>query len=105
MKAGSSGNKKGKVEVPVPFKTLNIEDIISLSDKKVKELIKNLDIETVTYAMKDVDKNVRQKVEKNLGKRALRAYREILKGINELGHSEISKSKKLFERQIKSLIK
>jgi hypothetical protein len=45
------------------------------------------------------------KVEKNLGKRALKTYLEILKQIKTLHESEIKKSKRLIEKQIRLIIK
>ena len=48
---------------------LDFEDIINLSDKKIKEIIKTLPLETVSYAMKGADKEIRSKVEKTWGRR------------------------------------
>ncbi len=87
------------------FKSLNFEDIISLSDSKIKKMIKNLEIETVSSAMKGAKKEIREKVEKNLGKRALKTYNELLHKIKAISESEIKKSRKLIEKQIKLLTK
>ena len=87
------------------FKKLDFGGIITLSDKKIKDIIKELDIETVSYAMKDAEKDIRQKVEKNLGKRALKTYHELLESIKTIHESEINKSRKLFEKQIKLFTK
>ena len=87
------------------FKTLNFEDIITFSDYKIKKMIKNLEIETVSAAMKGANKELREKVEKNLGKRALKTYHELLKQIKTMSESEIKKSRKLIEKQIKLLTK
>jgi alpha-amylase len=84
---------------------LNFEDIINLSDSKVKAVIKNLDIETVSFAMKGAGKEVRNKVEKNLGKRALKQYQELVKQIKNLTDSEINKHRKKIINEIKSLSK
>jgi alpha-amylase len=87
------------------FKSLNFDDIITLSDTKIKMVIKNLEIETVSAAMKGANKELREKVEKNLGKRALKTYKELLKQIKIINESEIKKSRKLIEKQIKLLTK
>ncbi len=87
------------------FKSLNIDDIITLSDNKIKKMIKNLEIETVSAAMKGANKELREKVEKNLGKRALKTYNELLQQIKTISESEIKKSRKLIEKQIKLLTK
>jgi alpha-amylase len=87
------------------FKLLNLTELITLSDAKVKQMIKNLDIETVSAAMKGAKKDVREKVEKNLGKRALKTYQELLKQLKVINESEINKAKKLIQKQIKLLTK
>jgi len=87
------------------YQKFNFDDIIGLSDRKVKLLVKHLDIETVSYAMAGSGKELRMKVEKNLGKRALKTYLEILKQIKTLHESEIKKSKRLIEKQIRLIIK
>ena len=99
--------KKSSDENPVEkdFKPLNFETIISLSDAKVKKIIKNVEIETLTAAMKSANKDVREKVEKNLGKRALNTYKDLLKQLKTISESEIKKSRKLIEKQIKLLTK
>lgn len=95
------------LEQPVEkeYKPLNFETIISLSDTKVKKIIKNVEIETLTAAMKSANKDIREKVEKNLGKRALNTYKELLKQLKTISESEIKKSRKLVEKQIKLLTK
>ena len=95
--------KEKKVEKV--FKSLNFDDIITLSDSKIKKMIKNLEIETVSAAMKGANKELREKVEKNLGKRALKTYKELLHQIKTISESEIKKSRKLIEKQIKLLTK
>lgn len=97
--------KAPKVTPEKKFQPLNFEDIITLSDTKIKQVIKNLEIETVTTAMKGAKKDLREKVEKNLGKRALKTYNELLKQLKSISVSEIQKSRKLIEKQIKSLTK
>jgi alpha-amylase len=77
-----------------PFKTLDFNDIVGLSDKKIKEIIKKLDIETVSYAMKGADIKVREKVEKNLGKKALAAYQELLKQLKHITTADVKKYRK-----------
>jgi alpha-amylase len=108
-RAGSTGKatvKKPKVaKKEQDFQPLNFENIITFSDSKIKKMIKNLEIETVSAAMKGANKELRAKVEKNLGKRALKTYNELLKQIKTISVSEIKKSRKLIEKQIKLLTK
>jgi alpha-amylase len=92
-------------KVEKDFKSLNFDDIITMSDSKIKKMIKNLEIETVSAAMKGANKELREKVEKNLGKRALKTYKELLHQIKTISESEMKKSRKLIEKQIKLLTK
>ncbi len=68
-------------------------------------MIKNLEIETVSVAMKGANKEIREKVEKNLGKRALKTLKEFLQQTKNISEAEIKKSRKLIEKQIKLLTK
>lgn len=88
-----------------PFQQMNINDIVTLSDTRIKQVIKNLEIETVTAALKGAKKEVREKVEKNLGKRALKTYKDMLAQLKNIHESEIKKSKALFIKQIRLLTK
>ena len=85
--------------------SLNFDDISTFSDSKIKKLIRNLDIETVLAAMKGAHKDIREKVEKNLDKRALKTYKELLNKLKTISESKIKKSRKLIEKQIKLLTK
>ena len=93
---------KEKVKAPEKdFSPLNFEDIIGLSDRKVKLIIKDIDIKVVSEALKGAEKGIKTKVEKNLGKRALKAYEELLAGIKKVSAAEIKKSRDLFVRQLR----
>ena len=83
------------------FKPMNFEDIIGLSDRMIKKIIKDIDIETVSTAMKGADKGIKEKVEKNLGKRALKTYQEILEQLKKLSASEIMKSREIIAKQLR----
>jgi alpha-amylase len=100
-----AGKATKEKKTEAPFKSLNFEDILTMSDSKIKKVIKNIEIETVTAAMKGADRDLREKVEKNLGKRALKTYKELLKQLKTISKSEIKKSQKLIEKQIKLLSK
>ena len=93
--------KKEKIKKQ-PFKSLDLESIINLTDKKIKEIIKTLPLETVSYGLKGAKKEVRNKVEKNLGKKALDSYHELLKQIKNITTADVKKYQKEIIKQIKS---
>jgi len=101
QKSETAGLKKEKIKEE-PFKSLDFEDIINLSDKKIKEIIRTLPLETVSYAMKGADKEIRSKVEKNLGKKALDTYHELLKQLKHITTADVKKYRKEIIKQIKS---
>jgi len=74
---------------------------VTLTDKQIKEIIKKVDIETVSYAMKGANPEVREKIEKNLGKSALSTYHELLKQLKSITSSEVKKYRKEIINQIK----
>lgn len=101
--ADDAKKKPGKEvkTVEKAFSPLNFEDIIGVSDRVIKKIIKDIDIETVSAAMKDADKEIREKVEKNLGKRALKTYHEFLAQLKKLNASEIKKSRDIIAKQLR----
>jgi len=82
------------------FKKLNFDDIVRLSDRRVKELIKKVDIQTLSSAMKGADTETKTKVEKNLGKKALTVYKEMLVKLKNLKSTEVSKNRKQRVKEI-----
>lgn len=82
------------------YKAMDFEDIIHLSDNRIRQLVRKLDIKSVSYALKGADKKVRQKVEKNLGKRALEELKSILKELKGVRASEVKKYRKLILDQL-----
>ena len=93
--------KKEKIKEE-PFRKLDFNDLVALSDKKIKEIIKKLDIETVSYAMKGADAGIREKVEKNLGKRALKTYHELLEQLKHITTADVKKYRKEIIKHLKS---
>jgi len=87
------------------FKSLNFDSIIDLSDRKIKEMIKKVDIETLSYAAKGANQAVREKIEKNLGKLALKKYHEMLDQVKSIKASDVAKYRKKIEQEIKSILK
>jgi len=95
-----TGKPIKKLKAENNFKKLNFEDIIKLSDRRVKEIIKKIDIQTLSSAMKGADTGIKMKVEKNLGKRALAGYKEMLKKLRNLKSSEVSRYRKQLVKEI-----
>ncbi|MCX6250796.1 MAG: hypothetical protein NTX61_08590 [Bacteroidetes bacterium] len=95
--------KAASVIVTGNFKSLNFDSILDLSDRKIKEMVKKVDLMTLTYATKGAHQAVREKIEKNLGKLALKKYHEFLDQIKTIKTAEVTKYRKKIEQEIKSL--
>lgn len=76
------------------YRKLNFDDIIRLSDTKVKAIIRDVPVETLVYAVHGAGEEVTFKVEKNLGVRALRQYKELIKKLKKLKPSEVTKNRR-----------
>ena len=97
--------KESKAKTKEAFKKLDFEDLVSLSDRRIKDLIKKVNIETLTGAMKTADEPTRQKVEKNMGKKVLAVYKEILGKLRKLKSAEVSAFRKQIVKEINKLSK
>lgn len=80
-------------------------EIVQLSDRKIKELVKKFDIEIITIALKGSKKEVRDKIEKNLGKTMLKKYSELSARLGKSKTPEVEKNRKKIEKEIISLLK
>jgi len=87
------------------LKSLTFNEIITLADNKIKQVLKGIDIEIVTVALKGARKDIREKIEKNLGKRSLKTYNEMQPLLKSISTTEVKKSRSLIEKQIKLLTK
>jgi flagellar motor switch protein FliG len=84
---------------------VNFTDIVKLSDSKIKEIVKKLDIKTITYALKGSKKEVKDKIEKNMGKSVLKKYNELYPQLRKVKTLEVEKNRKKIEKEIISLLK
>ncbi|MEI6454746.1 MAG: FliG C-terminal domain-containing protein [bacterium] len=98
--------KKAKPAKPESvYKKLNFDDLATISDRRIKELIKKVDIETLSGAMKNADEEVKAKVEKNMGKKVLSVYKEIIQKLKKINSSEVSAYRKQIVKEINKLSK
>lgn len=93
----------GKKESKSPG--INFNNILQLTDRNIKEMVKKFDIETITIALKGSNKEVKDKIEKNMGKSALKKYTELFTQLRKVKTSEVEKSRKKIEKEIISLLK
>jgi len=101
MQAGKAAKKvKKAVE---KGKEYSFDDIVKMSDAKVKQLLRNVDIEEITMALKDAEQELTDKIIPNRGKRAKKQYEELEKELKKVNKSEIKKYRKAVEDKLKEL--
>ncbi len=86
-------------------KNLNFDDIKNMSDTAVKKLLKEVDMNELVIAMQGAEKEIEEKVLKNLGKRAAKQYDNVLKELKKVKKSDIKKYRKVLENKMKTIFK
>lgn len=87
--------QKKKSELP------DLEEIVKLSNAKVKNLLKEIDMQNLFYAIKDASDEVRDKILPNLSKTARAEYDKISNEGKKISKKDISRSKERFASLIK----
>lgn len=108
-KAGSYAKEKAgqaadKVKDAVDKgKDLKFEDIKEMSNAKVKQLVKELDIDELAGSLKDAEKELVEKVIPNLTKTAKKQYDDLQKEFKKMKKTDIKKYRKSVEDKLKDL--
>jgi len=84
-------------------KEYSFDDIVKLSDAKVKQLLRNVDMEEITIALKDANEELTGKIIPNMGKKAKKEYEELQKKLKKVKKSDIKKYQKNVENKLKEL--
>jgi alpha-amylase len=77
---------------------ITFNDIVNLSDKKVKELIKKSDSGSLFLALKGAKEEVRDKILKNFGVRAMSKFESFSAELRKAKPAEVKKSRELIEK-------
>jgi alpha-amylase len=83
-------------------KDMSFEDIKNMSNAKVKQLIREVDIEHLTGALKDAESELVDKIIPNMTKKAKKQYDELQEEL-KLKKSEVKKYRESVEKKIKDL--
>jgi len=101
-KAGKYTKKQAK-KVADKVKEINFDDIKEMSNAKVKQLLKEVDIEHIAVALKDAEKEVVEKVIPNMTKTAKKTYDEIQKELKKVKKTDIKKYRQAVEDKLKDI--
>jgi alpha-amylase len=102
--AGQKAKSKAK-ETWDDVKDYSLDDIVKMSNSKVKELVKKLDTDELVHILKDADKDLREKIIPNLTKTAKKQYDKLEKEVKKVKKSDFKSVKDKIERELKNLWK
>jgi len=92
-------NKKVK-SAAEKSKDIKFEDIKDMSNAAVKKLLKEIDVEEMTAALKGAEKEVMEKIIPNLNKSAKKKYEELQSELKKINKKDINKYRKRIEDKI-----
>jgi len=102
--AGEKTKQKAK-ETWDDVKDYSLDDIVKMSNTKVKELIKSVDMEELAHAMKDAKDEVRDKIIPNMTKTAKKQFDTIEEKIKNVKKSDLKEFKDKIESELRNLWK
>ena len=76
-----------------------------MSNAAIKKLIKEVDINELTIALKDASHEVTEKIIPNLNKKARKTYEELQQDIKNIKKADIKKYQKAVEEKLKELFR
>jgi alpha-amylase len=87
------------------IKDIKIEDIAEMSNAKIKELVKKVEMSDLVHAVKDAGEDVRDRIIPNLGKKAKKKYEELEAEVKKIKKSDIDRYRKNVEKEIRNVFK
>jgi len=84
-------------------KELDFDSIKKMSNAKIKKLLKEVDIEELSGALKGAGKEIRDKIIPNMGKRAQQEFEKAQEKMKKISKKDIEKYRKDIEARLKNL--
>jgi len=86
-----------KVKSGTKQKKAEIDELLNVSNARIKELVKEMDIEELAVALKDAGDEIQEKIIRNLGARAKAKYEKLRDELGKVKNTDIRKFRdKLF---------
>ena len=86
-------------------KDYTLDDIVKMSNTKVKELIDQVDLEELTHVLQDASDEVRDKIIPNMKQSVKKQYEKLESEIKKVKKSDIKKFTGKIEDELKNLWK
>lgn len=87
------------------LKEMTLDDVVHMSNAKVKELVKKVNTDELVGALKDASDDVRNKIIPNLNKTARKRYEELENELKKVKKSDIDKYTRKVENELRNLFK
>ena len=84
---------------------MKLEDVVDMSNAKVKELAKKVKTDELLAAMRGASDDVKNKIIPNLSKSAKKRYEEIEGELKKIKKSDIDKYTRKVETELRNLFK
>ena len=84
-------------------KKFTLNDIKEMTDTSIKKLLRGEDMEKLVIALQNAEKEVEDKVLKNLGKRARKQYDQIREEMKKVKKTDINKYRRELEKKMKEM--
>ncbi|MCF8303771.1 MAG: polysaccharide deacetylase family protein, partial [Bacteroidales bacterium] len=105
LKAGTTTNKETARKKPNKQKSAyTFDEIDFLPNTDIKRILKNIDVDTLAHALFEARGEVRDKIVKNLGKRASDKLNKMEENLKKVSKGDITINRKKIETEIRKLL-
>jgi flagellar motor switch protein FliG len=87
------------------IREMTLDDVVNMSNAKVKELVKKVDVEELTVVLKDASDDVKNKIIPNMTKTARKKYDELDAKIKKFKKSDLERYQKKINKELRDLFK
>ena len=99
------GKKVKKKVKDAKVKDMTLNDIASMSNAKIKELLRSVDVDELLVVLQDAGEDVRDRIIPNLGVRAKKKYEQLQDDLKKVKKSDIKKYTANIEKELRNLFK
>jgi alpha-amylase/alpha-mannosidase (GH57 family) len=103
LKEGAEKTKAKAEETWDGVKDYSLDDIAKMSNAKIKQLLKKVDVEELTHVLKEAGDDVKNKIIPNMTKTAKKQYDKLEKEIKKVKKTDFKKYKSKIEDELKNL--
>jgi len=84
---------------------MSLKDAANMSNAKIKELIRKVDVDELLIVLQDAEEDVRERIIPNLGVRAKKKYEQLQDELKKVKKSDLLKYTDNIEKELKKLFK